>query len=81
MLFGKSAMAARKLALLPALHQPQSVGLQYALDLIASMHGPWPRGVEFYVCAPMAESFAGLFDLFVSQSQVVLGVGVGRCEL
>src|SRR5450755_1693421 len=71
----------QKLPLLPTLHQPQPIGLQDALDLIASMHRPWPGGVQLYIGAPMAESFARLFDLLVSQSQVVVGIGIGWREL
>ena len=59
----------------------KAVCLQDAFDLAASMHGPRPGGIEFYVCLPVFESLARLANLLVRERKIVVCVGVGGSQL
>src|SRR6266567_1503695 len=65
----------------PAVHQLQRVRLQNSLDLGAGMHRPRPGGVQLYISLPVLERLARLLHFFVSQSQIVVGICIGRSQL
>ena len=76
-----SSTAGRDLVALPRVHQLQPVGLQNALHLIARVHCPRSGGIKLHVRAPVLQRHARLFDLFVGQRQVVVGIGISWSKL
>src|SRR5215469_14497841 len=59
------------------LHDLQLIRRENFLDLVSGVDGPGAGGVELGIGLPVTESFARLAGFFESQSQIVVGVGVG----
>ena len=59
----------------------QTVCLQSALDLIASVNCPWAGGVQFDVGTPVSDGSAWFSKLLVGKREVVVRVCIGRREL
>jgi hypothetical protein len=59
----------------------QTVCLQSALDLIASVNCPRAGGIEFDVGTPVSDGSAWFPNLLVGKRKVIVRVCVGRREL
>jgi hypothetical protein len=74
--FSTVRAGAAKRSTATGMYQLQRIRLQNALNLIACMHGPRPRGIELDVRLPVFQRLAGLAGFFVGKREVVVRVGL-----
>src|ERR1051326_2207481 len=61
-------------------NQLETITLQNPLYLVARMGGPRAGRIQPDISLPVLKSFARLFDLFESQRQIVVRIGISRRE-